>query len=393
MIWSPVRAGFTLIELLVVIAIIATLAALILPGIQSAREAARRTHCVNNMRNVAAAVLNFASSHDRLPYLTTGLFSRTPTRQREPGGGPAINYGAVDCTARGAVCAQASWIVPLLAFLDQATLADRLLTSNNASPGDPNSTDRLATTRIEPLVCPSDFKSAGPGALSFVANGGYITASRWRTAGSAHKPDMHEVYDYKYEFFNAGHTSWDKATFATGLFWREQNEQGTSIKPPRPMRLDYVSRGDGQSNTLMLSENINTRNYIPSAGRVAGQGGWISEKTGDIAFVVRIADDLKGTFNDSDHGGVGVAGVWRDQGLVLAADLELGAAAINASLTSAQDGLAPRPSSFHPGLVNAAFADGHTQPVNQHIDGHTYARLVTPNGGDFGQAVVGNDEF
>ena len=56
------RRGFTLIELLVVISIIATLMSLILPAIQNAREAGRRTQCLNNIRNVTVACLNFASS-------------------------------------------------------------------------------------------------------------------------------------------------------------------------------------------------------------------------------------------------------------------------------------------------------------------------------------------
>ncbi len=64
------RRGFTLIELLVVISIIATLMSLILPAIQNAREAGRRTQCLNNIRNVTVATLNFASSNkSRLPAL------------------------------------------------------------------------------------------------------------------------------------------------------------------------------------------------------------------------------------------------------------------------------------------------------------------------------------
>src|SRR5438874_6402999 len=67
------RAGFTLIELLVVISIIAVLMSLILPAVQSAREAARRTECLNHLRNLALAINNFASGQSgRLPRLSCG---------------------------------------------------------------------------------------------------------------------------------------------------------------------------------------------------------------------------------------------------------------------------------------------------------------------------------
>ena len=60
-------AGFTLIELLVVIAIIAVLIALLLPAVQAAREAARRAQCVNNLKQIGLATLNFESTYNYLP--------------------------------------------------------------------------------------------------------------------------------------------------------------------------------------------------------------------------------------------------------------------------------------------------------------------------------------
>src|SRR5271163_98370 len=97
--------GFTLIELLVVIAIIAVLIALLLPAVQSAREAARRAQCTNNLKQTGLAVHNYIAANDVFPW---GLF-----RQHNPfdgSGGTGYPY-----TSAGS-------FIPLLPFTEQSPL-------------------------------------------------------------------------------------------------------------------------------------------------------------------------------------------------------------------------------------------------------------------------------
>ena len=139
---SKNRGGFTLVELLVVIAIIGTLVGLLLPAVQSAREAARRSACTNNMKQLGLGVLNFESARKRLPAANSGISSSS-----------------------GAQTGGYSWITAILPFLEETNLYTTISSNSGRLTSAFSSTVNYtpATTSLPQLVCPSfagDKKSA-----------------------------------------------------------------------------------------------------------------------------------------------------------------------------------------------------------------------------------------
>ena len=142
--------GFTLVELLVVIAIIGILIGMLLPAVQQVREAARRTQCLNNMKQLGLACHNFASAQSRFP--PGANWSRSSDPQR--------NESIIDRGER------ISWAVFLLPFIEQTNLHDGFKTATSGWTTDyavaafPDGT-LYASSVVPFLICPSDASPDG----------------------------------------------------------------------------------------------------------------------------------------------------------------------------------------------------------------------------------------
>jgi prepilin-type N-terminal cleavage/methylation domain-containing protein len=246
------RIGFTLIELLVVIAIIAVLVALLLPAVQQAREAARRSQCKNNLKQLGLALLNY---HD--------TFGKFPPGAVNPGiqANAAMPYTNTCATQ----CLNTPWSLLVLPNIDQGPLYNQLNFSmamgsaQRSGSGPTVNQGSLFTSRIPVFACPSDVAYSEP--LTIAGNAHYAITNGYRA--SYWYPDT-----YVYMEYFPNETS-------TPLY--EQDSWGFSIASPStgasvtiPHKGMFGINGackiadvrDGTSNTFMLVETPFKKNYV-----------------------------------------------------------------------------------------------------------------------------------
>jgi len=325
------RAGFTLVELLVVIAIIGILLALLLPAVQAAREAARRTQCKNNLKQLALAVLNYESTYRRLP--ASAVVNRNTTSTGNNG----------------------SWGVHgrILHFLEQGNLYDRV-DINTAW----DFQLAIAELQIPTYVCPSD-----PG------------TRRIRETGAGRPRLVPTSYG-----FNLG--TWF-------VFDPRTRQGGDGVFFPNS-HLGWADLVDGASNTLLTAEvkawTTYTRNGGPPTTTIP------NDATAGAAMVLS-ATDIKDTgHTEWPDGRVHHTGFTATLTPNTFVPFTTGGQTVDADYNSWQEGRngsAGRPTyamitsrSFHPGGVNVALADGSVRALAETIDLQTWRGLATRHGGE-----------
>lgn len=347
------RHGFTLIELLVVIAIIAVLIALLLPAVQQAREAARRTQCKNNLKQMGLALHNY---HD--------VFQMFVYRK----GGTDNGAGGCPTDRKLANCLRLSGHAAMLPFMEQGNLSDRIRTGDpgaGISPGGPAAWLSWGTWNITLpyAICPSGGTSNTARQTNYVFSVGDTVVNNLNR--------------------------WD----VRGLFGRSyRNANGASFSGHS--RIGDIT--DGTSNTIAMSEHLIANLSIRAGNQVAVKDGYAMNQSG-------LRNNPGMLLATVGQGGYYLASVQAKarHGLIWDGQMErLGfttitppngpAGAEGADVNADNNHVVIPPTSNHTGGVNALFADGSVRFVSENINtGNLAAPSLTSTSGPSPYGVWG----
>lgn len=361
------QLGFTLVELLVVIAIIGTLVGLLLPAVQSAREAARSNTCRNSLTQLQKAIANRETSLNDYPGYINSLGIKGSQQQ-----------------------IRASWAVMTFPYIEQTALWERwsqalVDTSTTGGALLSQKANGAEVVELEIFVCPSD-PPVTPGApnLSYVANAGWVQRSNELRGSSSGINNLPTPKNFLQD---------NQENPANGVFFdRNRNlppavarkgPQDANDAVPNPeikMTTAYIqAKGDGTSNTMLLAENLQAAYWA-----FDNVNQYTSSGYGDQKY----------------HFGF----CWEQPGVVLGGSpgSPESKARMNGDLEpdSHMDVQDIRPTdsfatSLHPGGVNVAFVGGSVKFIADQIDTLIYARLMTSNAkkSDLWQNINGTDAY
>jgi prepilin-type N-terminal cleavage/methylation domain-containing protein/prepilin-type processing-associated H-X9-DG protein len=364
------KSGFTLVELLVVIAIIGVLIALLLPAVQSAREAARRSQCSNNLRQCALGVHNFENVKKVYP--------------------PSMQWGGVVGITGGSV---STWM-RILPFIEEGNLAANLVIQSTATlQGESQTAAASGSTTIAASTEDADFVGAGGAQIAsdpvmFTPIPVYICPSEVNNQG-------------KYTAAVAPSTTPTPNSWPTNYgvnlgTWLVYDPTGqTQSQGAFTVNGQYGPRAftDGLSNTLMASEikmwtsvysagttgapmptSISTICTLGASGTIKA-GPALTSNTGHTEW-----GDGKGqqtgfttTFTPNTVVSCSYSGANYDFDFVDSKEGGSTTVATHCALTSR---------SYHPGMVNAAFMDGSVRAVPNEVDSAVWQGLSTRNGNE-----------
>jgi prepilin-type N-terminal cleavage/methylation domain-containing protein/prepilin-type processing-associated H-X9-DG protein len=406
--------GFTLIELLVVISIIGILVGLLLPAINSAREAGRRAQCQSNMHNITLAIQGYINNRNAFPPAGEFCEDATTLTQLTSGNPPDPTQSVINTylpgnsgTPRG--FPMYSWVVPILPYMDSQELFNQWTMFTTLSSGtatgvaffDPtnyvagqSSNYTIGNTAIGVLRCPDDNTiQINQGNLSYVVNGGF---SLWHAVpygwvGSAiDGAESTTLLTWAPGTPPTNMTSTIGVTQKLGVMFLESTfPQGVLTRIPWNVHSTLAGVVDGASSTILLSENTLVGAAGPNPFTANLEGNWATPVPNMTMFIGSSAVCGVPASTSCTAGQLAPASVTSGAGTA-SGDLDGPGWAfankvgtfenINFGQNLTIEGSYPFSNSAHPSGCNMGFCDGAVRFITNTIDGTVYSKLITPAG-------------